>query len=149
MDQIHKRFIAGQVRVLLRAYCQGVLDRPAIEDTLEISKSTLFVLLREYRHHPDGFSLAYHRETPPRLPACVEREMEKELMLDEGFIEDSGLPITTYNYSAIRDRLVKRNIKVVLSTIIRKAKELGGYQPHPRKKAHDREVVTTAIGALI
>jgi hypothetical protein len=26
---------------------------------------------------------------------------------------------------------------------------LGCYQPHPRKKAHDREVVTTAIGALI
>jgi hypothetical protein len=26
---------------------------------------------------------------------------------------------------------------------------LGCYQPHPRKKAHDREVLTTAIGALI
>lgn len=134
MGQIHKRFTAEQVKVLLRAYCQGVLDRPAIEDTLEISKSTFFVLLREYRHNPDGFSLAYHRETPPRLPASVEREIEKELMLDKGLIEDSGLPITTYNYSAIRDRLAKRNIKVALSTIIGKAKELGCYQPHPRKK---------------
>jgi hypothetical protein len=29
------------------------------------------------------------------------------------------------------------------------AKDFGCYQPHRRKKAHDREVVTTAIGALI
>jgi hypothetical protein len=34
-------------------------------------------------------------------------------------------------------------------TIIARAKSLGCYQPHPRKKVHDREVITTAIGALI
>jgi len=59
------------------------------------------------------------------------------------------LPITTYNYSAIRDRLAKHDIKVALSTIIDRAKGLGCYQPHPKKKTHDREVVTTAVGALI
>jgi len=39
MDQIHKRFTAEQVKVLLKGYCQGILDRPAIEETLGISKS--------------------------------------------------------------------------------------------------------------
>ena len=149
MDQIHKRFTAEQVKVLLMGYCQGILDRPAIEETLGISKSTFFVLLREYRHNPDEFSVTYHRETPTKIPTRVEKEIEKELMVERNLIDDSTLPITTYNYSAIRDRLGKRDIKIALSTIIGRAKGLGCYQPHPRKKAHDREVVTTAIGALI
>lgn len=149
MDQIHKRFTAEQVKIMLRGYCQGILDRPAIEETLGISKSTFFVLLREYRHNPDEFSLAYHRETPTRIPAQVEKEIEKELMLEKDLIDDSTLPITIYNYSAIRDRLAKQDIKVALSTIIDRAKSLSCYQTHPRKKVHDREVVTTAIGALI
>jgi len=149
MDQIHKRFTAEQVKVLLRGYCQGILDRPAIEETLGISKSTFFVLLKEYRHNSDEFSLAYHRETPTRIPARVENEVEKELMLEKGLIDDSALPITTYNYSAVRDRLAQQGIVVALSTIIDRAKGLGCYQPQPKKKVHDREVVTTAIGALI
>ena len=118
MDQIHKRFTAEQVKVLLRGYCQGILDRPAIEETLGISKSTFFVLLRDYRHNPDGFSLTYQRATPTRLPASTEREIEVELMLEKGLIEDPSLPISGYNYSAIRDRLAKHDIKIALSTII-------------------------------
>ena len=149
MYQIHKRFTAEQVQVLLKGYCQGILDRPAIEETLGISKSTFFVLLREYRHNPDEFSVTYHRETPTRIPTRVEKEIEKELMVERNLIDDSTLPITTYNYSAIRDRLAKHDIKIALSTIIGRAKGLGCYQSHPRKKAHDREVLTTAIGALI
>jgi len=149
MGQVHKRFAAEQVKVLLKGYCQGLLDRPAIEEILGISRSRFFVLLREYRHNPDEFSLSYHRQTPTRIPGRVEKEIEKELMLEKSLIDDSTLPITTYNYSAIKDRLVKRDIKVSSPTIIARAKNLGCYQPHPRKKVHDREVVTTAIGALI
>jgi len=149
MDQIHKRFTAEQVKVLLRAYCRGVLDRAAIQETLGISKTTFFVLLGDYRRNQDEFSLIYQRATPVRLPASVEEAIETQLMLEKGLIEDPSLPISGYNYSAIRDRLAKHNIKVALSTIIGRAKGLGCYQPHPRKKAHDREVVTTAIGALI
>ena len=149
MDQIHKRFTAEQVKVLLKGYCQGILDRPAIEETLGISKSRFFVLLREYRRNPDGFSLTYHRETPNRIAAWVEKEIKKELMLQKNLLNDSTLPITSYNYSAIRDRLAKRGVKVSSPTIIDRARSLGCYQPHPKKKAHDREVVTTAIGTLI
>ena len=132
-----------------KGFAKGILNRSSIEETLGISKSTFFVLLREYRHNPDEFSLAYHRETPTRIPARVENEIEKELMLQKNLLDDSTLPITTYNYSAIRDRLAKQGIVVALSTIIDRAKSLDCYQTHPRKKVHDREVVTTAIGALI
>jgi hypothetical protein len=147
--QIHKRFTAEQVKVLLKGYCQGTLDRSAVEETLGIGKTRLFALLTQYRRHPDNFSLAYQRTTSTRLPTSVEREIEKELMLEKSLIEDPSLPITTYNYSFIRDRLAERGIMVSSPTIIDRAKGLGCYQAHPRKKAHDREVVTTAIGALI
>ena len=149
MDQIHKRFTDDQVNALLRGYCQGTLDRSAIEEMLGIGKTRFFALLRQYRHNPDKFSLTYQKATPTRLPPSTEREIERELILEKGLIEDSTLPITTYNYSAIRDLLTKHEVTVSLSTIIDRAKGLGCYQPRPKQKAHDREVVTTAIGALV
>ena len=149
MDQIHKRFTTEQVKVLLKGYYQGMLDRPSVEEILGIGKTRFFALLRQYRHDPGRLCLGYQRETPTRISARVEKEIEKELMVEKNLIDDSTLPITTYNYSAIRDRLAKHDIKIALSTIIGRAKALGCYQPHPRKKAHDREVLTTAIGALI
>ena len=42
MDQVHKRFTAEQVRVLLKGYCQGTLDRLAIEEILGIGKTSFF-----------------------------------------------------------------------------------------------------------
>ena len=149
MDQIHKRFTTEQVKVLLKGYYQGMLDRAAVEEILGIGKTRFFALLRQYRHDPGRLCLGYQRETPTRISARVEKEIEKELMVEKNLIDDSTLPITTYNYSAIMDRLATRDIKVALSTIIGRAKGLGCYQTHPRKKVHDREVITTAIGALI
>ena len=149
MEQVHKRFTAEQVRVLIKGYCQGTLDRSAIQETLGIGKTRFFALLRQYRWGRDEFSLTYQRTTPPRLPASAEKQIEAELMLEKGLIEDPSLPISNYNYAAIKDRLAKHGVIVSSPTIIARAKGLGCYQPHPRKKAHDREVVTTAIGALI
>jgi len=149
MEHIHKRFTSEQVKVLLKGYCQGTLERSAIEETLAISKTRFFALLRQYRQDPDKFALAYQRGTSKRLSAWVEREIEKELMLDKDLVDDSTLPITSYNYAAIRDRLAKRGVTVSSPTIIARAKSLGCYQPHPRKKAHDHEIITTAIGTLI
>jgi len=148
MDQIHKRFTAEQVKVLLKGYCQGILDRSAIEETLGIGKTRFFALLRQYRQNSDKLTLAYQRSSPKRLPDRIEKEIEKELMLQKSLLDDSTLPITSYNYSAIRDRLSKQEIVVALSTIIDRARSLDCYQTHPRNKVHDREVVTPAIGAL-
>jgi len=149
MDQVHKRMTTEQVTVLLKGYCQGLLDRSAIEEVLGIGRSRFFALLNEYRQDPARFSITYQRESRSRLTARVEAEIETELMLEKNLIDDSTLPIASYNYAAIRDRLIKRDIKVSSPTIIVRAKSLGCYQPHPRKKVHDREVVTTAVGVLI
>jgi hypothetical protein len=147
--QIHKRFTTEQVKVLLKGYCQGTLDRSAVEETLGINKTRFFALIRQYRHGPDKFALTYRRTSYTRLPVSAERDIERELMLEKGLIEDQSLPITTYNYSAVRDRLIEKGVTVSLPTIINRAKGLGCYQSHPAKQVHDREVITTAIGALI
>lgn len=149
MSQLHKRFTDEQVKVLLKGYCQGILDRSAVEETLGVNKTRFFALLKEYRQDTDRFSLVYERATPSRISLSVEKEIEAELMLEKSLIEDLSLPISGYNYAAIRDRLAKRGVVVSSPTIIARAKDLGCYQPHPKKKAHDREVITTAIGALI
>jgi len=149
VGQVHKRFTTEQVRVLLEGYCQGTLDRLAVEETLGIGKTRFFALLREYRWGMEDFSLAYQRTTPTRLPASTEKRIEAELLLEKGLIEDPSLPISTYNYAAIKDRLARHGVTVSSPTIIARAKGLGCYQPHPRNKAHDREVLTTAVGALI
>ncbi len=71
MDQIHKRFTAEQVKVLLKGYCQGTLDRSAIEGISGISKTRFFALLGQYRQNSDEFSLTYQRTTPTSLPASA------------------------------------------------------------------------------
>jgi hypothetical protein len=149
MRQIHTRFTTDQIRALLKGYEDGSLDRPAVEEMLGIGKTRFFALLKQYRANGDEFSIAYRRATSSRISARIEEEIEKELMVDKGLIDDPTLPITTYNYSAIRDRLGKHELQVSLPTIITRAKNLGCYQGRPKKKVHDREVVTTAIGALI
>ncbi len=149
MTQLHKRFTDGQVKVLLKGYCQGLLVRAEIQEMLCIGKTHFFALLKEYRQDPQAFSVAYERHTPGRLSADVESEIEQELLREKEIVEDKRLPISGYNYSAVRDRLKKNDIKVSASTIIDRAKRLDCYKPRKKRKAHDRGVLTTSIGALV
>ena len=64
-------------------------------------------------------------------------------------VEDQRLPISSYNYSALRDRLAKKGISVSVTTIIHRARRLGCHKPRKKRKAHDREVLTASIGALV
>lgn len=149
MDQLHKRFSVEQVKVLLQGYCHGTIGRGELEEVLQINKTRFFALLKEYRHDPEAFSINYERGTPARLSAKVEVAIAEELLCEKKLVEDARLPISSYNYSALRDRLWKKGHSVSVNTIIQRAKELDCYRPHPRKKAHDREVITSAIGALV
>lgn len=149
MTQLHKRFTNAQVKVLLQGYNQGLLARDEIQEMLGISKSHFFALLREYRKDPEAFSIVYERRSPGRLPAAVEAAIERELLREKEIVEDKRLPISGYNYSALRDRLKKDGIKVSVNTIIDRAKHLGCYKPRKKRKAHDRQVLTAAIGALV
>ena len=149
MGQIHKRFTSEQVRFLFRAYTQGNMKRTDVQETLGIGKSRFFCLLKEYRQAPETFAISYARSTPPRLTANAETEIKKELLREKRLVEDPRLPISGYNYCAVRDRLRKKGITVSATTITARAKALDCYRPRPKRKVHDREVLTTSVGALV
>ena len=137
MTQLHRRFTGDQVKVLLHGYCQGLLRRAEIQEMLDIGKTRFFALLKEYRADPEVFSLDYERDTPGRLPATTELEIERELLREKAIVEDKRLPISGYNYSALRDRLRKKGIEVSVTTIINRAKRLDCYKPRKKRKTHD------------
>ena len=149
MTQLHRRFTDEQIKVLFQSYCRGQLSRADLQDMLGIGRSRFFVLLKAYRRDPQAFSIAYQRTTHSRLSAEVEEEIQEALLQERAIVEDSDLPILGYNYTALRDRLRKKGIEVSLTTIIDRAKTLGCHQPRRKKKSHDREVLTAAVGALV
>lgn len=149
MDQLHRRFTVEQVKVLLHGYCQGTLSRADAQEVLGVGKTRFFALLQAYRSNPTAFSIAYERETHARLSATTERAIATELRREQKLVEDPRLPISGYNYSAMRDRLEQKGIQVSATTITARAKQLGCYKPPPKRKAHDREVITSAIGELV
>ncbi len=149
MEQLHKRFTDEQIKVLLHGYCQGLLPRAEIQSMLRIGKTRFFQLLRRYRQDADAFSVSYKRASRRRLSPGEEAEIERALLQEKELIDDKRLPISSYNYSALRDRLAKVGVIVSVNTIIDRAKRLGCYRPRKKRKCHDREVVTASIGALI
>jgi hypothetical protein len=134
---------------MFQGYCQGALSRSEIEEMLNIGKTRFFALLKEYRQDAQTFSIDYQRKTPARLSEAIEAEIKQELLREKGLVEDRQLPISGYNYAALRDRLKKKGTHVSATTIIKRAKALECYKPHRKGKPHDREVLTAAIGALV
>jgi hypothetical protein len=149
MTQLHKRFSVEQVKLLLQRYTEGELARAEIEEVLGVNKTRFFALLKAYRAAPETFSITYERPTPRRLSAATEAQIAQELQREKQLVEDPRLPISSYNYSALRDRLQKKKLRVSVPTIIQRAKQLDCYQAQRKRKVHDRVVVTSAIGALI
>lgn len=149
MDQLHRRFTDEQIKVLIQGYDQGKMNRVEIQEMLGIGKTRFFALVKQYRQATADFNVRYERKTPPRLSDDIETIIREALLQEKEIVEDPDLPITDYNYTAMRDRLRARGIDVSVTTIIDRAKKLVCYKPRRRKREHDREVLTASIGALI
>jgi hypothetical protein len=149
MAQLHKRFTDDQVRAVFRNYDNGQMRREDAQELLEISKSQFFVLLKEYRSNPTSMTLEYNRKSAGRIKPEAEQTIRQELRREKALVDDNRLPITSYNYTASRDRLRKNGIEVSVPTIIKRAKEEECYKPRRKQKAHDRQVITSAIGEMI
>lgn len=149
MSQIHKRLTDEQIRAFFQSYCQGKLSRADIQEVLELGKTRFFTLLKSYRQDPEGFSVNYQRTSPTKLPANTEAEIKKALLAEKEIVEDPNLPISGYNYTAIKDRLRENGIQVSVTTIINRAKQYNCYKARKKRKHHDQEVLTASIGALI
>ena len=149
MVQLHKRFSDEQVAFLLQAYEQGLMSREEVQDALDIKRARFFTLWKQYQEDPEEFSVSYRRTTPKKISPASEEAIKNALMSEKSLIEDPEIPISGFNYSALRDRLRKQGIDVSVNTIIDRAKKLGCHKPRKQKKAHDREVLTASVGALI
>src|SRR4030042_2114629 len=150
MTQIHKKYTAEQIKVLFTSYEQGHISRSEIENTLGIGKTRFFSLLKQIREHPETFTIEYRRKSKARLSAETEEYIRVELQREKELIEDKELPISSYNYAALTDRLKRTGVDVSTTTIIKRAIQQGCYLPRKRKKDHhDREIVTSAVGDLI
>jgi len=118
---------------------------------LGIKRSRFFELLSRYKKDPDNFSIQYNRKTINRkIDQAIEANIIQELKIEKGLIKNKDIPIKWYNYSYIKDILENDyHQKVSLSTIINRAKTNGFYLTKPKRKVHDREVITNYPGELI
>jgi len=148
MSQLHKKFSNVQVRSIFRCYEEGQMTREHAQELLEIGKSRFFVLLQQYRANPEGMNIGYCRKSVNRINSEADQLIRKELKREKGLVDDKRMPITSYNYTALRDRLKQKGITVSVPTIIKRAKEEDCYIYRRKHKSHDRQVVTNAIGEM-
>ena len=151
MGHLHKRFTDDQVRDMLNRYLKREIEGPYIRTILGLSKTHFFRLLTRYQAHPATFSIQYARRTPPRrLDPRIEANIVNELTIDQRAIQNPQIPLRSYNYSYVKQRLqTYYHQSASLSTIIARAKKHGFYQPRRPHKTHDREVLTRYVGELI
>jgi len=150
-NQLHKNFTDEQVKLLLKSYVDKEIKINYILQMLKIKRRRFFELLAKYRKDPDNFSIQYERKTINRkIDKDIETNIIKELNTEKDLIKAKEVPIRCYNYSYIKDILENDyNQKVSLSTIINRAKANGFYLTKPKRKVHDREVITNYPGELI
>ena len=151
MSQLHKRFTSEQVKELLDRYSKSEIERTYIQEILRIKRRRFFILLKQYKENPQQFTVRYHRTKAPRtICPVIEQNILKELSIDKKIIQNKEIPLKSYNYSFIKDRLKGTyHQKVSLPTIINRAKKHGFYLKKPKKTAHDREVLTRYAGELV
>src|SRR5512139_2583656 len=151
MSQLHKRFTSEQVKELFDRYSMNEIERNYIQEILGIKKRRFFVLLKRYKENPQDFTVQYQRTRASRtISAMIEQTILKELSIEKKIIQNKEIPLKSYNYSYIKDRLrATYHQKVSLPTIIDRAKRHGFYLKKPKRTLHDREVLTRYIGELI
>jgi hypothetical protein len=150
--QIHKRFTDDQIKLLLDLYIKKAINLKQVLQQLKCTKGRFYQILRKYRKDPKNFTIAYARNKPNyRLSKKVDRVIREELQKDRELIGDKEVPISCYNYAAVRDNVVKRiNRKISVQTVRNRAKKWGYWvSKHKKEKAIPREVVTEAAGMLL
>lgn len=151
MAQLHKRFTDTQVKEFLSRYLKGEIKRSYLQEMLGIKQRRFWELVKHYQQDPSSFSIHYARRNPTRvISPAIEKNILKELSIEKKLIGDKQIPLHSYNYSYIKDRLqTVYDQKVSVPTIIDRAKKKGFYLKKPQRRLHDREVLTHYIGQLI
>jgi len=151
MAQLHKKFTDSQVKELMERYLKKEVKRRYLQEILGVKRRRFCALVKQYHENPKNFSIQYHRKKKSRtIPLTIEKNIIKELRFEQKLIKDKDVPLKSYNYSFIQEQLkAKFNQQVSLPTIIDRAKKHDFYLKKPKRKAHDREVLTNYAGELI
>lgn len=151
MAQLHKKFTDSQVKELMERYLKGEIKRTYLQEIFGIKRRRFCALVKQYRENPKDFSIQYQRKRHTRTIApSIEKNILKELKIEQKLIQNKDIPLNSYNYSFVRNRLKEQyKQKVALSTIINRAKDKGFYLKKSKRKAHDREVLTNYTGELV
>ena len=151
MTQLHKKFTDKQIAQFIKRYLSKEIERKYIEKILAIKTRQFWKLVKKYKDGPENFTIKYTRINQPRsLDENIEKNIMHELTIDQNLIEDKDIPVNSYNYSYVKDRLEKKyNQKVSVNTIINRAKKYNFHIKKRKKKSHDRQVLTNYIGELI
>lgn len=149
--QLHKRFTTEQVKIILQWYSDKAIDLAGARERLEISEQHFFSLLKAYRRDSQSFSIAYpERRAHNRLSVSIDGAIRSELEKEKALIENRGIPVRQYNYTAVRDEVVKQFGQQISGEVVRKRAHAWGFttaQPPPKR--HDRIVQTTAVGMIL
>ena len=129
MAQLHKKFTDAQVKEVIIRYLNKEIQRSYIEKILGIKRRRFCELVKKYREDPEEFSIEYKRKVPTiKIDKEVENNIMSELKIENKLINNPDIPIRSYNYSYIKDRLeTDHDQKVSLPTIINRAKKEGFY----------------------
>jgi hypothetical protein len=151
MKQLHKKFTDFQIKDLMERYLKKKVEREVLQKVLGIKKTRFFALIKRLKEDPENFSISYFRSMPTRtISKAIETNIIKELNTEKDLIKAKDVPIRCYNYSYIKEILENDySQKVSLSTIINRAKANGFYLTKPKRKVHEKEVITNYPGELI
>lgn len=149
--QLHKRLRLEQVRLVLDWYQQGLVSQPEACTKLGVKRRRFFTLLRDYRTDNLTSLGSPRSNSHRRIAAAVEVAIRIELARDKALVSNKDIPVTTYNYRAIRDNVVAQTGQGLSAQTVRnRAKAWGYYLERPKPKAkHTREVLTSATGLLL
>lgn len=151
-SQLHKRLTNEQVRNILAEYDSKKIKAKEAIRLLEVSRARFYQLVNEYVDNREEFTLTYKREVANnRLDETIEKNILEELKTEkEKIIDNPNVPTNRYNYSYIKNHLKEKyDQDVSVMTVINRAKINGYWKEKPKKKIHDREVITNYVGELI
>lgn len=150
-QQVHKRLTSEQVKIILNWYEQGGLKVTEATERLGCKSSRFYDFLRQYRKDPTAFKITNpHRTGRRQISSSVVKTIRAELERDKALITNRDIPISDYNYAAVRDEVCRKTNQIVSAETVRQRAIDWGYTcPKPPKKIHDREVITTAPGILL
>ena len=124
-EQIHKRLTDEQMKMIVEKYLRKEMAASEAMELLCLKRRQFFEWVRKYRNNPAGFTTAYRRtEGSRKLDETVHTHILSELAIEKTLIDDPSVPVRFYNYSYVKDQLMKSyQEKVSLPAIIDRAKK--------------------------